>query len=163
MNDKIKTPGLSNPESYVLTHNRFNTYMVLLFIDLNKAQIYKMPYRDSPHHENEILMSFDYLRLFRPNEHSEDYHIRKPNDENFLFKVEDKNYIHVGEKLFSFETSDKIVKYSSEHGFNDVNFPFAHGKENIYFMLHQKYLSMREFETSTEKTSTNICTKNMKN
>ena len=61
MNDKIKIPGLSNPETYVLTHNRFNTYIVLLFTDLNKSQIYKMPYRDSPHHENEILMSFDYL------------------------------------------------------------------------------------------------------
>ena len=41
MNDKleesihnIKTPGLNNPESYVLTHNRFNTYLVLIFTDL---------------------------------------------------------------------------------------------------------------------------------
>ena len=55
MNDKIKTPGLSNPESYVLKHARFIFYMVLLFTDLNKAQIYKIPYRDSPHHEIEIL------------------------------------------------------------------------------------------------------------
>ena len=52
MNDKteetvpiIITPGLNNPETYVLTHNRFNTYMVSIFSDLNKAQIYKMPYR----------------------------------------------------------------------------------------------------------------------
>ena len=78
-----KTPGLKNPETYVLTHNRFNTYMVLIFTDLNKAQIYKLPYRDSPHHEIERLMSFDYLHLFRPNEHTEDYHIRKPYNANF--------------------------------------------------------------------------------
>ena len=45
-----KTPGLNNPETYVLTDNRFITYLVLIFSDLNKAQIYKMPYRDSPHH-----------------------------------------------------------------------------------------------------------------
>ena len=64
--------GLNNPETYVLTHNRFNTYMVLLFSDLNKAQIFKIPYRNSPHQEIEILMSFDYLHLFRPNEHSPD-------------------------------------------------------------------------------------------
>ena len=43
--------GLNNPETYVITHIRFNTLMVLIFIDLNKAQIYKIPYRDSPHHE----------------------------------------------------------------------------------------------------------------
>ena len=39
----IKTPGLNNPEAYVLKHNRFNTHLVLVFSDLNKAQIYKMP------------------------------------------------------------------------------------------------------------------------
>ena len=127
MNDKleetdhnIKTQGLSNPESYVLTYSRFNTYMVLLFSDLNKAQIFKLPYWDSPHHEIDILMSFDYLNVFRPNEHTEDYHIRKPNNENFLFEIEDKKFIHVGEKLFSFETSEEFIEYSSEHGYNDI-------------------------------------------
>ena len=132
-----KTPGLNNPETHVLTHNRFNTYLVLIFSDLNKAQIYKMLYRDSPHHEIEILVSFDYLPLFRPNEHTEDYHIRKPNNANFLFKIEDKNYIHVGKNLFRFGTDEEIVKYSSEQGYNDIKNTFARGKEDIYFMLEQ--------------------------
>ena len=35
----IKTPGLVNPKTYVLSHNRFNTYLVLIFTDLNTAQI----------------------------------------------------------------------------------------------------------------------------
>ena len=106
--------------------------------------MYKIPYRDSPHREIEILMSFDYLHLFRPIEHGVDYHIRKPNDENFLIKNEDK-------KLFSFETNDETVKYSSEHGFIDIRFPFARSKENIYFMLHQKCIHLREYENSTLK------------
>ena len=97
-----------------------------------------MPYRDSPYHEIEILMGFDCLHLFRPNEHTEDYHIRKPNNASFLFKIEDKKYIHVGEILFSFETDDEIVKCSSEHGHNDIKYSFARGKENIYFTLEQK-------------------------
>ena len=50
---------MNNPKSYVLANNRFNTYMILIFSDLKKAQIYKMPYKDSPHREIEILMSFD--------------------------------------------------------------------------------------------------------
>ena len=91
--------GIKNdPEIYVLTDNRFNNYMVLTFTDLNKAQIYKIPYRDSPHHEIEILMSFDYLQLFRPNEH-----IRDPNNENFLFKIEDK-------KIFMWEKNYLVLK-----------------------------------------------------
>ena len=34
-----KTSRLNNPETYVLAHNRFITYMVLIFRDLNKAEI----------------------------------------------------------------------------------------------------------------------------
>ena len=125
MNEEIvKTPGIKNPETYVLTHNRFNTYLVLIFSDLNKAQIYKMRYRDSPHHEIEILMSFDYLNVFGPDENNK--------DGNFLFEIENKKYVHVGEKLFSFETNDKIVDYFSEHGNNDVKYPFAYGKHLLY-------------------------------
>ena len=57
----------------------------------------------------------------------------------------------MGEKLFSFETDEENVKYSSEHGFNDNNFPFAYGEENIHFMLHQKYIPLQEYENSTVK------------
>ena len=70
-----------------------------------------MPFRDSPHHEIEKVMSFNYLNVFKPNEQTEDYHIRKPNDENLLFENEDKKYIYVGGKVISFETNDIIVKY----------------------------------------------------
>ena len=66
--------------------------------------------------------------------------------------IEDKKFIHVGEKLFSFETSDKVLNYSSEHAFNDIKFPFAHGKENIYFMLHHKKIPIQEYENSTKKS-----------
>ena len=108
-----------------------------------------MPYRNSPLQEIEILMSFDYLNVFKRNEHTEDYHIRKPNDENFLFEIGDKKYIYVGEKVLTSKTNHVIVKYSSEHGFNDVKFPYAYGEENIYFMLHQKYIPIQEYENST--------------
>ena len=144
MNEDLeKTPGLNNPETYVLTHDRFNNYIVLIFTDLEKAQIYKIPYRDSPHQEIEILMSFDYLHVFGPDENNK--------GGNFLFEIEDKKFIHVGEKLFDFETNDEIVEYFSEHGFNDVKFPFAHGKQNFYLMLHQKYIALQEYENSTVK------------
>ena len=71
MND-LKTPRLNNPETYVLTHSRFNTYFALIFTDLKKAQIYKMPYGNSPHQEIEKVMRFDYLHLFGPDENNKD-------------------------------------------------------------------------------------------
>ena len=143
MNDKIKTPGLNNPETYVLTHNRFNTYLVLVFTDLKKDQIYKMPHRKSPHQENEIAMSFNYLHVFGPDENNK--------DGVFLFEIEDKKYVHVGEKLFSFETNDEIVEYFTENGNNDKKYSYAYRKENIYFMAHQKYIPIQEYEKSIVK------------
>ena len=145
----IKTPGLNNPETYVLTHNRLNAYMVLFFSDINKAQIYKMPYRDSPHHEIEIL-EFWIFNLFKPNEPKEDYHVRSPNDENFLFEVEDDEYVYACDKVISLKTNEKIVDYSSNLGFNDIKFPFAYGWKVIYFMLPQSYIPIEEYENSTE-------------
>ena len=84
-----KTPGLNNPETYVLTHKRFTTYLVSKFSDLNKAQFYKIRNRNSPHHEIEILMSFKYLNLFKSNERTQKYFNRGPNDKNFLLEIED--------------------------------------------------------------------------
>ena len=136
---------------YLLTDNGFISYMVLFFSDLNKAQIYKMPCRVSSHDEIEILMCFNYLNVFKPNEHTEDYHTRKPNHENFLFETEDNKYIYFGEKVITFETKYETVNNSSETGFDDVKFPFAYGNENVYFMLHQKYIPIREYENSTVK------------
>ena len=121
MNDK--TPGLNNPETYVITDNRFNTYLVLNFTDLKKAQIYKIPYRSSPHQEIEIAMSFDYLHVFGPDENNK--------DGNFLFEIENEKCIHVGEKVFTFETNDEIVEYFSEHGNNDVKYSYAYGKKRF--------------------------------
>ena len=55
--EKTKTPRLNNPETYVLTHNRFNIYLVLISSDLNQAQIYKLPWTISSHDEIEIVMN----------------------------------------------------------------------------------------------------------
>ena len=57
----------------------------------------------------------------------------------------------MGEELFSFETNDEKVEYSSEHGYNDNKYPYAYGEENIYFLLHQKYTPPQEYENSTMK------------
>ena len=88
-------------------------------------------------------MNFDYLHLFGPD--------GKADDGNFLIEIEHKKYIHVGEKIISFETDDEIEGYTVKRGFNDVKFAFAHGKENIYFMLHQKQIPLQEYENSTAK------------
>ena len=89
--------------------------------------------------------------MFKPNVHKEDYHIRKPNNEKFLFDIEDKKCIYVGEKVITSGTNDTILNYSLELGFDDIKYIFAYGEENIYFMLHQKHTPIQEYKKSTEK------------
>ena len=109
-----------------------------------------MSFRKSPNHELEIVIRFHYSNFFKPNEHREDYHIRKQNDINFRFKIEDRKYIFVGENSVSFETNDELVKFSSELGFNDIKLPFACSEENIYITFHRKYITF-EYKNSTQK------------
>ena len=147
MNDKLeKTIGLNNPETYVLTHNRFKTYMVLIFTDRKKTQLYKIPYRDSPHHEIEMVMKFDYQQLFKPIDLDD-----KETIKDFLFKIEDKKYTYVGDKIFTFKTHDEITQYYSEQGFNGIKYSFAFGNENIYYKSHQKYIPINECQSSMIK------------
>ena len=105
-----------------------------------------MPYRNRSHNEIEVLMSFVYLNLFRPNEDVEGYHIRKPHDAIFLFEIEDEKCIHVGKKVINFETNDTIVNHSSEIGYNDITYPFAYGQEKIHFMLHRKIFLFKKMK-----------------
>ena len=158
-----KTPGLNNPETHVLTHNRFNIYMVLIFTDLKKAQIHKMPYRNSHYQEIEIVTKFDYQHLFKPSGLDERTHAIRETNENFLFKIEDKKYIYVGEKKFTFKTIDDIHEYFSETGLNDVKYPFALSKEYTYYVFHEKYITTEEFDNSKMFDEYEYLYKKMKN
>ena len=142
------TLGLNNPETHVLTHNRFSTYMVLIFTDLKKTQIYKMPTGNSHHQEIVIVTKFDYQHLFKPSGLDERTHARRETNENFLFKTEDKSYLYVGERVFTFKTEDDIDEYFSECRSNDVKYPFALSNENIHYMLYQKYITIEECDNS---------------
>ena len=142
---------MNNPETYLLSHNRFIDYLVLIFVDKRKAQIYTFPNRVDEHDVIKLIIDFQYKRLFRPNKHLERYHIGTPKHENFLFKIGDKKYLHVGEAVFTFTSNSNNIKYGFEYGFNDVKFPFAYDQTNIYYMLEKKYEPIKQYKQSTYK------------
>ena len=109
-----------------------------------------MPHRDSSSYEIELLMSFNCLNLFKPNEHTEEYYNRRPNDEKFPNEIEGTKHVYVGNKI-SFETTDKIVEKIQMVVLNDVKCSYAHGIENIHLLLYRKYIFIEEYEASTEK------------
>ena len=96
-------------------------------------------------------MRFNYRNLFKPNKHTKDCHIIKPNLRNFPFEIEDKRYFYVRGKLISFETKFKKLNYSSDLCLNDIKYAFAYGEENFYLMLHRKIIPIQEYATSAEK------------
>ena len=148
----LKPPvALNNPETYLLSNNRFIDYLVLIFVKKKKAQIYTFPNRVDEYDIIKLIIEFDYKRLFRPNKHLERYHVTEPKDESFLFKLNDKKYLHVGESIFTFKTTGNIVKYGLEYGRNDINYPFAYDQTNIYYMQHQKYEPIDQYKKSTYK------------
>ena len=57
----------------------------------------------------------------------------------------------MGENLVSFETNDKIGEYFSKEGLNGIKNSYACSKDNIYFLLHRKYITTQELKKSTEK------------
>ena len=81
---------MNNPETFLLSHNRFIDYIVLIFVDKKKTQIYTFPNRVDEQDVIKLIIDFQYKRLFRPNKHLERYHIGTPTYENFLFKIGDK-------------------------------------------------------------------------
>ena len=66
----------------------------------------------------------------------------------------------MGEKVLSFETDDEIEGYTVERSHNDVKYRFALGKENINFILYQKYIRLQEYENSTVKNEYQYLYKN---
>jgi len=62
-----------------------------------------------------------------------------------LLLVKDK-YIYIGREIYEFKIGDEIIEYYSPIGNNDVPYPVAIGKENIYFMLDKSYVPIKYFE-----------------
>ena len=48
----------NNPETYLLSHNRFIDYLVLIFVDKKKAQIYSFPNRVDEYEIIQYIIDF---------------------------------------------------------------------------------------------------------
>lgn len=63
---------------------------------------------------------------------------------SMLFRVRGNKYIFVGDIIYAFETSDKILKYFSPIEGSDVPYPVAVGTENTYLLLEGEYLRNKD-------------------
>lgn len=92
------------------------------------------------------LDNYDKIRIgkaitgYRPTLRS------KTKGNSILFQVKSdklnlKKYIYVGSEIYSFYTNELIDKYYSPIGNNDVPYPYAISKNNVYLMAEKKVLN----------------------
>jgi len=92
------------------------------------------------------LDNYDKIRIgqkitgYRPTLRS------KTKGNSILFQVKSdksnlKKYIYVGSEIYSFYTNELIDKYYSPIGNNDVPYPYAVSKNNVYLMAEKKVLN----------------------
>ena len=58
---------------------------------------------------------------------------------SLLLHVSGNKYIHMGASIYEFQMDDKVDKYFSMVGNNDVPYPVLLGTENVYFMLEEDH------------------------
>ena len=151
--NELKTPGLNNPETYVLTHNRFNTYIVLIFSVLKKAQIYKIPYRNSPHQEIDIVKSFDFLHGFGPDENNK--------DGNFVFEIGDKNMFMWGKVFLVLKQMMKLLIIFQNMVLTMSNIRMLTVKRTFTSCYIKNIFLFKNMKIRRRKTNISICIKRM--
>lgn len=58
------------------------------------------------------------------------------NGNSILLHINDNKYMYIGDTIYKFKTKNKIVKYVSPVGNNDVPYPYAiDDKQNYYLMI----------------------------
>ena len=61
---------------------------------------------------------------------------------SMLLHLKNNEYMFIGSEIYTFKIpdGDKIVRYTSGIGNNDVPYPAAFGNKNIYFLIEYKYV-----------------------
>ncbi len=66
---------------------------------------------------------------------------------SILVKTGRNTYIFIGSEIYSFQTTDSIIKYYSYvEEFDMDSYPVALGKDNVYFIARKKYISRDDID-----------------
>ena len=127
----VKSSTQKNKKHMYLTHdNGAYAYRVIVHgnhVDIENAETNKLI---KSYHANDIYYGGN----------------TKTKGNSIVLHLGNNKYIHIGTNVYAFEMEDEVDKYFSLIGNNDVPYPVLLGKENVYFMLDNKYVPRSEFE-----------------
>lgn len=143
---------------YMIHDNRDRPFIVDDTKSEKNVVVYKTKIVDDEYERGTKILTTPYERLFVGDNLIKDPHYEElgwAKGNSLLLQISDKLYIHVGDCVFSFEPveDDTIVKYYSPVGNNDVPYPYAVGKKNVYFMWDKTYYPVKLFDLKTDATA----------
>ena len=112
-----------------------------------KVIVYKNDYNEDANDWiiGKKLLEIPYKEIFigdndKKQEYYDDKGVYKGN--SILLKLTDSKYQYIGESIKTFDTikGDKIKKYYSPVGNNDVPYPYAVGEKYTYLMIESVYI-----------------------
>lgn len=65
------------------------------------------------------------------------------NGNTILVKISKNKYVYISDTVEEITTKDEIVEFVSPVGNNDVPYPIALGKDNIYYLLENKKVDLK--------------------
>ena len=153
---------------YLTHHNHMRSFLVAIKNKLIKIYTISQQFYfsdDQPifsYYYNQLLTQFYCQKIFigrSPKNNLTDYSGRygaRFNGNSILLHLKENQYLFIGHEMYQFTTQDEIIKFCSPIGNNDVPYPFAQSKENVYFMLDQKFIPQKYFDhlpkTRTKQT-----------
>lgn len=132
---------MTKPKTYYIHDNGGRPFKVI--ITGHAAEVYKLTDISSKNYK--LVKTFDFIESFIG-----------VGGNSILLKVKSKdksssNYVFIGHEIFSFSIKDKILSYKSPIGNNDVPYPYAVSKDNVYLMLEYVILDKKLIDFATIK------------
>ena len=159
-NKEIK-PKYKGYKSYFIHDNGGRPFLV--YINKSEAIIYRMPELNNNYNS---INKDKYSKLVKKIKFKKAYIGKSPLNEmkrpslgygkkfdgnSILLELPNKKCVFIGLFIYEFTLLDKIIKYYSPVGNNDVPYPFIIGDNYIYFMVDNKYLDKKHLPKNLTK------------
>ena len=83
--------------------------------------------------------------LLNPSTKFSGGHGKKFDGNTTLVEISKDRYVIISSTIVEFPLKDRVIKYYSSVGNNDVPYPIILGEKNVYFMLDYKYVGRNYF------------------
>ena len=146
-------------KTYEIHDNGGTPFIVDVDSKSKKATVFKNNYNEDTNNFiiGKKLLEIPYKEIFiGDNDKKQEYYSEKGvyKGNSILLKLSEYKYQYIGESIKTFETvkGDKIKKYYSPVGNNDVPYPYAVGEKYTYLMIETVYIPNEVLDSNECKT-----------